>query len=134
MSHAQVLAVVSLADKRLEYYDSLPSGGFERGVFAVLRRWLVDHGLCTAGDIWSEHVPAALPGQRNWLDCGVFVLLYARCVERAIPLRGVFDWRHVPQARYAALCELVERCGVVELGEHMQLLSSRLRIPWRVTG
>jgi len=87
-----VLAVVNLAERRFEYYDSLdrPQGAVLRN----LARWLADESKdkrkgAKVVDKCSEwpmlDTPEAVPKQANVVDCGVFAMRYAGTVALGLP-------------------------------------------------
>ena len=76
-----VLAVVDLKRKVVSYYDSCH--GRDEVVVRNLKRWVVDEAenkLNEEWDIadWKEEYPSDIPRQENGVDCGMFMLSYAR--------------------------------------------------------
>ena len=76
-----VLAVVDLKLKVVSYYGSCH--GRDEVVVRNLKRWVVDEAenkLNEEWDIadWKEEYPSDIPRQENGVDCGMFMLSYAR--------------------------------------------------------
>ena len=113
------LAVINVAARRIEYYDSMCGGSDD--VIERLRKYLIDEckNKKSSGvspeeiDNWVVYAPKETPKQKNTTDCGVFVLEFARysttrSAEASDEPRFSFSQSDVPERRQSALLELIE--------------------------
>ncbi|BGP13228.1 hypothetical protein JCM10213v2_001147 [Rhodosporidiobolus nylandii] len=82
-----VCAAVNIAQKRIEYYDSL--GPPRDSVYRNLRRWLEKEHLNrkkTEIDLsdWENYWDEDRPEQQNTHDCGVFTCMFMECLSREV--------------------------------------------------
>lgn len=80
-----VLGVVHLAEKRLEFFDSM--GGSDKGALANLARYVMDEFQDKRKETvdtssWAKASPKDIPHQHNYSDCGVFMATFANYVSR----------------------------------------------------
>ncbi|EPZ32086.1 Peptidase C48, SUMO/Sentrin/Ubl1 domain-containing protein [Rozella allomycis CSF55] len=78
------MSAANFIEKRFEYYDSL--GGSDRGHLDLMRDYLENEHLDKKGtpidfSLWKKHVNVNNPHQHNGYDCGVFSLMYAKCIS-----------------------------------------------------
>ena len=99
---------VNVAEKRIEYYDSL--AGSATHVTNAFKKWYIDDVRDKKGqDVdfskWSVVFPDC-PQQRNGFDCGVFAIKFAECLGRG----GAMDFRQgdMPYFRKKVACEIVQ--------------------------
>jgi sentrin-specific protease 1 len=111
------LAVINVAARRIEYYDSF--GHDNPDCMHILHRYLADEHLhkkkapLPDADQWSDVTPSNHPQQKNTYDCGMFMLEFARYSAmrvgdaKALP-RFPFSQADIPECRRRALLELIE--------------------------
>jgi len=89
-----VLAVIDVAARRFQYYDSMNGVGAAH-VLATARRWLSDEVSAALGEEvarawgiedWEGVMDIGLPRQSDGGSCGVFVLAAADCFSLGAPL------------------------------------------------
>nr|CDJ87010.1 U box and Pre-mRNA-splicing factor 19 and WD40 repeat and Peptidase C48 domain containing protein [Haemonchus contortus] len=102
------MAVIDLADKRIDYYDSLL--GKNQKCLEHLKNYLVEE--CSDKkkqnfdlDGWKFILRTDIPRQMNGSDCGVFACKFAEFASRRAPI--VFTQEHMPYYRQRMLYELV---------------------------
>ncbi|VDO28925.1 unnamed protein product [Haemonchus placei] len=102
------MAVIDLADKRIDYYDSLL--GKNQKCLEYLKNYLVEE--CSDKkkqnfdlDGWKFILRTDIPRQMNGSDCGVFACKFAEFASRRAPI--VFTQEHMPYYRQRMLYELV---------------------------
>ena len=107
-----MLAVVSVQEKRVAFYDSLGGDG---GVYLKgIKQYLQDehkrqHGVPMDMSGWRfENAPT--PRQGNGSDCGVFVSMIADFLSRGLPLD--FDQSHIDHCRDRIALSLLRGCVV----------------------
>lgn len=113
------LAVADLPTRQLQYYDSMGDATMSSkgaSVLDTLRQYIVDQAsyeLERVPDGWREKnqwtmVAPAVPQQSNGRDCGVFTMMYAKCVaEEAGEPRfrfGTEDMKAIRKAICVSLC------------------------------
>lgn len=104
------LAVIDLARRRLQYYDSL--GGSGKRCLQLLREWVAQEHLSKRGAAlnmasWKMETVHSAPKQRNGSDCGVFLCQYARGIAAEVPL--IFSQRQMPLFRQRMLVDLLNQ-------------------------
>jgi sentrin-specific protease 1 len=78
-----VLVVINIASKSLEFFDSL--GGNDQGARAHLAQYLSDEYMHKREQTvdtswWERDIQADVPQQQNTIDCGVFMLSFAKAL------------------------------------------------------
>jgi sentrin-specific protease 1 len=104
------LAVINLAARRFEYYDSL--GSPNPSCLQTLRRYLQDEALDKKQlhlDLsgWEDYQPHDIPLQRNGYDCGVFMCQYANYLS--IEQEFTFTQDHMPIIRQLMVLEILQK-------------------------
>lgn len=94
-----VLAVINLACRKIEFYDSLH--GADAGACGHLEKYIKQEMLArrsiTDQGAWDHESPRDIPMQYNGTDCGVFMLMYAK--YRSTATRFDFLQTHMKQFR-----------------------------------
>lgn len=104
------MAVVDLAEKRIDYYDSLL--GRNKKCLEDLKKYLYDECKDKKKEVfdfdgWEFNLRADIPRQMNGSDCGVFACKFAEFASRRAPI--VFTQEHMPYYRQRMLYELITK-------------------------
>ncbi|PIO67686.1 Ulp1 protease family, catalytic domain protein [Teladorsagia circumcincta] len=104
------MAVIDLAEKRIDYYDSLL--GKNQKCLEHLKRYLMEESNDKkkqnfSFDGWDFNLRTDIPRQLNGSDCGVFACKFAEFASRRAPI--VFTQEHMPYYRRRMLYELVTK-------------------------
>lgn len=97
------LAVIHMADKRIQYYDSMAGSGAQ--YVKILSKYIQDEAADKKGNAnydmsdWTlQHCDRqCTPQQQNGSDCGVFSIMFADFLAAKLPLS--FDQSNVSQCR-----------------------------------
>ena len=102
-----VLAVIHLPQRTLEYYDSL-GGDDGKTIFRNLTDWLADIGAISQEEARIfQFRPISEPAQRNYTDCGVFILSYALC--RAVQIEVAFTQEDMEHLRRQIVLQILKK-------------------------
>ncbi|CAI2348889.1 unnamed protein product [Caenorhabditis sp. 36 PRJEB53466] len=104
------MAVIDVAEKRIEFYDSLYDGNTD--VLPALRNYISSESMDkkkTAFDFsgWTIQQMTDIPRQKNGSDCGVFSCQFAEWASRRT-LPG-FTQQHMPYYRKRMVHEIVTK-------------------------
>ncbi|WKY00578.1 hypothetical protein Q1695_014981 [Nippostrongylus brasiliensis] len=104
------MAVVDLAEKRIDYYDSLM--GKNQKCLGALKDYLSDECKDKKKEVfdfggWEFKIRTDIPRQMNGSDCGVFACKFAEFASRRAPI--VFTQEHMPYYRQRMVYELVTK-------------------------
>ncbi|VDM51647.1 unnamed protein product [Angiostrongylus costaricensis] len=104
------LAIVDLAMKRIDYYDSLL--GRNKKCLDCLKNYLTEEYEDKKKETfgfkgWKFSLRRDIPRQTNGSDCGVFVCKFAEFASRRAPM--AFTQQHMPNYRRVMVYELVEK-------------------------
>ncbi|KAE9416892.1 hypothetical protein Angca_009064, partial [Angiostrongylus cantonensis] len=104
------VAVIDLAERRIDYYDSLL--GRNQKCLDLLKNYLIEECKDKKNQIfdfkgWQFNLRTDIPRQMNGSDCGVFLCKFAEFASRRAPI--VFTQQHMPYYRRRMLYELVKK-------------------------
>eukprot|EP00854_Cymbomonas_tetramitiformis_P012207 gene12208-14418_t len=103
-----VLAVITIMDKRIEYYDSM--GGLDITCLPNLRSYITMEfaNKCQNLDAmtWPQVRVRDIPHQQNGIDCGVFMLTYADYSNRGRAF--TFSQENIPHIRKCIVAQILD--------------------------
>ncbi|KAL5724769.1 Ulp1 peptidase [Ranunculus cassubicifolius] len=102
------LGIINKKDEKFQYLDSLK--GMDAEVLDVLARYYVDEVKDKTGEdidvsSWKREYADELPAQKNWSDCGMFMIKYIDFYSRGLGL--FFDQGDIPYFRKRTAKEIL---------------------------
>ena len=101
------LAAVDIPNCRISYYDSL--GNNNQTCLENLERYMSKkfHNTKLSSTVWHCVNHHDIPMQENSSDCGVFMVMFARCLAYKKPLN--FRQENIPSIRHHIVLELLSK-------------------------
>ncbi|RKO83586.1 hypothetical protein BDK51DRAFT_23192, partial [Blyttiomyces helicus] len=102
-------AIINIAKKRFEYYDSMHGG--PGSCLQTLRKYLTAEHLDKKRSpidlsSWTDYSPRDIPAQENGFDCGVFTCMWMEYASRREPFD--FSQTNMPYLRQRIVAEILQ--------------------------